>query len=237
MIFTPLKALAINYIHFIVMTTHLSFIDRFTRTTTNMLFERVQHTGKECHLLLPNVINNIIIQYMTQRNLNQLMLLKIAMHHIRSHFGSRWAHFVYSSLLGYLCEHPKPFLLFASSASGLETISPLSWGSRQETSRGTCLTSSSWSSSKAGGKAANWQGLAHQISRHGMGDMAQELQGCSQPSSSLEGAGQQVVEGKSRRRCVHKIQGQEQEVEILDRMQLWQVGLRLPESKVLPWVW
>ena len=45
------------------MTTHLSFIDRFTRTMKNMLFERVQHAGKDWHLLLSNVIkqyNNTI---------------------------------------------------------------------------------------------------------------------------------------------------------------------------------
>ena len=41
----------------IIMTTHLSFIDRFTRTITNMLFERIQHTGKDWHRLLPNIIN------------------------------------------------------------------------------------------------------------------------------------------------------------------------------------
>jgi len=39
------------------MTTHLSFIDRFTRTIKHMLFERVQHTGKYWHRLLPNVIS------------------------------------------------------------------------------------------------------------------------------------------------------------------------------------
>ena len=38
------------------MTTHLSVIDRFTNTINNMLFERVQHTGKYWHILLPNVI-------------------------------------------------------------------------------------------------------------------------------------------------------------------------------------
>ena len=39
------------------MTTHLSFTDRY------VLFERVQHTKKEWHLLLPNIIkqnNNTI---------------------------------------------------------------------------------------------------------------------------------------------------------------------------------
>ena len=46
-----------------IMTAHLSFIDRFTRTIKSMLFERVQHTGKQWHILLPNVIkqyNNTI---------------------------------------------------------------------------------------------------------------------------------------------------------------------------------
>ena len=50
-------------IEHIAFTTHLSFIDRFTRTIKNMLFERVQHTGKSWHLLLPAVIkqyNNTI---------------------------------------------------------------------------------------------------------------------------------------------------------------------------------
>ena len=41
----------------IIMTTNLSFIDRITRTIKNMLFEWVQHTGKEWHRLLPDVIN------------------------------------------------------------------------------------------------------------------------------------------------------------------------------------
>ena len=38
------------------MTTHLSFCDHFTRTIRNMLFESVQHTGKEWRLSLPTVI-------------------------------------------------------------------------------------------------------------------------------------------------------------------------------------
>ena len=38
------------------MTTHLSFIDRFTRTIKDMLFGRVQHTKKDWHLLLQAVI-------------------------------------------------------------------------------------------------------------------------------------------------------------------------------------
>ena len=38
------------------MTTHLSFLDRFTRKIKNILFERVQHTQKDWHLLLSNVI-------------------------------------------------------------------------------------------------------------------------------------------------------------------------------------
>ena len=40
----------------IVFTTHLSFIDRFTRTIKNMLLERAQHTKKYWYLLLSNVI-------------------------------------------------------------------------------------------------------------------------------------------------------------------------------------
>jgi len=46
-----------------IMTTQLSFIDRFTRTIKNLLFERVQHTGKDWRILLPIVIkqcNNTI---------------------------------------------------------------------------------------------------------------------------------------------------------------------------------
>ena len=39
-----------------VMPTHLSFSDRFTRKIKNMLFESVQHTGKEWRLSLPTVI-------------------------------------------------------------------------------------------------------------------------------------------------------------------------------------
>ena len=46
-------------IQHIIMTTHLSFIDRFTRTIKKVLFERVQDTKKDWHRLLPNVI----IQY------------------------------------------------------------------------------------------------------------------------------------------------------------------------------
>ena len=34
----------------IIMTTHLSFIDRFTRNIENMLFERVQHTQRVAHI-------------------------------------------------------------------------------------------------------------------------------------------------------------------------------------------
>ena len=41
----------------IIMTTHLWFIDGFTRTIKNMFFERVEHTGKDWHRLLANVIN------------------------------------------------------------------------------------------------------------------------------------------------------------------------------------
>ena len=40
----------------IVMTAHLTFIDRFTRNIENMFFERVQHTKKDWHLLLSNVV-------------------------------------------------------------------------------------------------------------------------------------------------------------------------------------
>ena len=40
----------------IIMTTHVSSIDRFTRTIKIMLFERAQHTGKDWHVLLANVI-------------------------------------------------------------------------------------------------------------------------------------------------------------------------------------
>ena len=40
----------------IVFTTHLSFIDRFTRTIKNMLLERAQHTKKYWYLLPSNVI-------------------------------------------------------------------------------------------------------------------------------------------------------------------------------------
>jgi len=43
-------------IQHIIMTSHLSFIDRFTRTIKNMLFERVQYTKKDWHLLVPAVI-------------------------------------------------------------------------------------------------------------------------------------------------------------------------------------
>ena len=41
----------------IIMATHLSFIDRFTRIIKHMVYERVQHTKKEWHSLLTNVIN------------------------------------------------------------------------------------------------------------------------------------------------------------------------------------
>jgi len=57
------KILQVEGIEHIVFTTHLSFIDRFTRTIKNMLFQRVQHTKKSWHLLLQNVIkqyNNTI---------------------------------------------------------------------------------------------------------------------------------------------------------------------------------
>jgi len=65
----------------IVMTTHLSFIDHFTRKIKNMLFERVQHTGKELHLLLPNVMkqyNNTIHDSTKFKPVDAL--LKLAMH-------------------------------------------------------------------------------------------------------------------------------------------------------------
>ena len=66
----------------IVMTTHVSFIDRFTRTIKHMLFGSVQHTCKKWQLLLPNVIKQYKIQFLIQPNLNLLMLLKTAMHHM-----------------------------------------------------------------------------------------------------------------------------------------------------------
>ena len=50
-------------IQHIIMTTHLSCIDRFTRTIKHMIFERVQHTTKDWHMLLPNLLeqyNNTI---------------------------------------------------------------------------------------------------------------------------------------------------------------------------------
>ena len=50
------KILQAEGIEHIVFTTHLSFIDRFTRTIKNMLFERVEHTKQSWHLLLPSVI-------------------------------------------------------------------------------------------------------------------------------------------------------------------------------------
>ena len=46
-----------------ILLCQRSFIDSFARTTKNMLFERVEHTEKDWHLLLPNVIrqyNNTI---------------------------------------------------------------------------------------------------------------------------------------------------------------------------------
>ena len=76
-IFYKVKALNTLFV-----TTHLSFIDRFTRTIKTMLFEREQHTGKSWHLFLQNVINHIIIQYIHQHNLNLLMLCKMVMHHM-----------------------------------------------------------------------------------------------------------------------------------------------------------
>ena len=50
-------------IQHIIMTTDLSFIDRFTRTIKHMLFERVEHTKTDWHLLFQAVIkqyNNTI---------------------------------------------------------------------------------------------------------------------------------------------------------------------------------
>ena len=44
----------------IIMTTHLSFIDRFTRTIKDQLFERAQHTGEDWHRLLSKVISQYI---------------------------------------------------------------------------------------------------------------------------------------------------------------------------------
>ena len=57
----------------IVMTTDLSFIDRFIRTIKSMLFERVEHIKKGWHLLFPAVIKQYKIQHMIQPKLNLLM--------------------------------------------------------------------------------------------------------------------------------------------------------------------
>ena len=57
------KILQAEGIEHIVFTSHLPFIDRFTRTIKTMLFEREQHTGKSWHVFLQNVIqqyNNTI---------------------------------------------------------------------------------------------------------------------------------------------------------------------------------
>ena len=42
------KILQSEGIEHIVFSTHLSFIDRFTRTIKNMLFERVEHRRNHC---------------------------------------------------------------------------------------------------------------------------------------------------------------------------------------------
>ena len=55
--------------HF-VFTTHLSVIDRFTRTINNMLYERVQHTKKTGIYCSQMYLNSIIIQYIIQPNLS-----------------------------------------------------------------------------------------------------------------------------------------------------------------------
>ena len=49
--------LEVESVDHIIMTTHLLFIDRSTRTISNMLCERVEHTKKDWHILLSNVIN------------------------------------------------------------------------------------------------------------------------------------------------------------------------------------
>ena len=43
-------------IQHIVFTAHLSSNDHFSRTIKDMLFESVQHTGKDWPLLIPSVI-------------------------------------------------------------------------------------------------------------------------------------------------------------------------------------
>ena len=48
--------LDVEGIDHVIMTTHLSFIDRLTRTIKTMLFDAVEHIKKGWHLLLPNVI-------------------------------------------------------------------------------------------------------------------------------------------------------------------------------------
>jgi len=52
--------------HHIVFTTHLPLTDIFTRTLKRMLFERTQHTGKEWHRLLPNLISQYTIHSSTK---------------------------------------------------------------------------------------------------------------------------------------------------------------------------
>ena len=42
------------------MTFRLSCIDTFTRTMKNMLFERVEHSGKDWHALLAHVISQCL---------------------------------------------------------------------------------------------------------------------------------------------------------------------------------
>ena len=74
------KILQAEGIEHIVFTTHLSFIDRFTRTIKNMLFERVEHTKQSWNLLLPSVIKHIITPSIHQLVLNLMMLYLIRMH-------------------------------------------------------------------------------------------------------------------------------------------------------------
>ena len=54
------KVLHTEGIENIVCTTHLSFIERFTRTIQNILFERIEHNGNSWHLLFPAVIKQDI---------------------------------------------------------------------------------------------------------------------------------------------------------------------------------
>ena len=58
----------------ILMTTHLWFIGRFTRTIKYMLHERVEHTGNGWHRLLANVINQYKHKIHSSTRFNMLML-------------------------------------------------------------------------------------------------------------------------------------------------------------------